>query len=151
MTLAGEDEQLFLDRVREKVPGAVLVHDPERMAYEMQQLREYFTGERHTFDVEFDLRGTDFQIAVWRALYDIPYGETRSYLEIATAIGNPKAVRAVGGACGKNPVSLIIPCHRVLGKSGAMTGFSAAGGIDSKQKMLHFEAQHTQTGLFAPQ
>ncbi|KEO83850.1 methylated-DNA--[protein]-cysteine S-methyltransferase [Tumebacillus flagellatus] len=141
-TLAGEDESYFSERVRQKEPGAVLIHDPQRLASETQQVREYFAGKRFEFDVEFDLRGTEFQVAVWKALYDIPYGETRSYLDIATAIGRPKAVRAVGGACGANPVSLIIPCHRVVGKSGAMTGFSAAGGIESKKNMLAFEAGH---------
>jgi O-6-methylguanine DNA methyltransferase len=149
MSLGGEDETSFAESVRKKIPDAQLVHDPAALAEETRQVREYFAGERHTFEVALDVRGTDFQEAVWAAMCEIPYGETRSYLDIARRIGNEKSVRAVGGACGKNAIPLIIPCHRVVGKSGAMTGFSAAGGIQTKEHLLRFEAERSHTGLFA--
>jgi methylated-DNA-[protein]-cysteine S-methyltransferase len=151
MSLGGEDEASFAKSVHKRVPDAELVHDPAALAVEFQQVREYFAGERHTFDVALDVRGTAFQEAVWAAMCDIPYGETRSYLDIARTIGNEKSVRAVGGACGANSIPLIIPCHRVVGKSGAMTGFSAAGGIQTKEHLLRFEAERSQKGLFSTQ
>jgi methylated-DNA-[protein]-cysteine S-methyltransferase len=110
-----------------------------------RQLGEYFAGERKQFDLEIDPPGTEFQKSVLTALLEIPYGETRSYLEIAERIGNPKAVRAVGGANGNNPIAVIIPCHRVIGKNGSLTGFG--GGLDLKSKLLGLEMGHT--GLFA--
>ncbi|MDQ8936440.1 methylated-DNA--[protein]-cysteine S-methyltransferase [Acinetobacter rudis] len=102
-----------------------------------QQLDEYFRSQRQVFDVPLDLAGTEFQQKVWRALQDIPYGQTRSYKEIAEQIGNVKAVRAVGAANGKNPISIIVPCHRVIGASGQLVGF--AGGLDYKQSLLQLE------------
>ncbi|MGN5765380.1 methylated-DNA--[protein]-cysteine S-methyltransferase [Acinetobacter calcoaceticus] len=102
-----------------------------------QQLEEYFTGQRQQFDLPLDFQGTAFQQQVWQALLSIPYGETRSYKEIAVQIGNEKAVRAVGAANGKNPISIIAPCHRVIGSSGALVGF--AGGLDKKQILLSLE------------
>src|SRR6185437_17104518 len=101
------------------------------------QLGEYFAGKRRKFDVELDFAGTDFQKKVWRALLAIPFGETRSYGEIATQLGNPKAMRAVGAANGKNPISIIAPCHRVIGASGQLTGF--AGGLEAKAHLLGLE------------
>jgi methylated-DNA-[protein]-cysteine S-methyltransferase len=101
------------------------------------QLREYFSGERKAFEIELDPVGTDFQKNVWRALLDIPFGETRSYAEIASAVGNPKAVRAVGAASGRNPISIVTPCHRVIGTNGSLTGF--AGGIETKRFLLSHE------------
>lgn len=101
------------------------------------RLREYFAGRRSTFDVPLDPAGTEFQCDVWRALRTIPFGETRSYAEIARQIGRPKAVRAVGAANGKNPISIITPCHRVIGSNGALTGF--AGGLDVKARLLALE------------
>lgn len=95
-----------------------------------QQLREYFSGTRNHFELELDFAGTDFQKQVWQALLTIPFGETRSYSEIARQIGNPSAVRAVGAANGKNPISIVAPCHRVIGASGKLTGF--AGGLRPK-------------------
>ena len=103
-----------------------------------RQLREYFAGSRQKFDLPLDFRGTDFQRAVWSTLLKIPFGETRSYSDIATAIGKPAAVRAVGAANGRNPISLIAPCHRVIGMSGALTGFG--GGLDAKAWLLAHEA-----------
>lgn len=102
-----------------------------------QQLKEYFSGQREVFDLPLQYCGTEFQQAVWQQLTQIPFGETRSYQEIANAIGNPKAVRAVGAANGKNPISVIVPCHRVIGASGKLTGY--AGGIDRKQQLLLLE------------
>jgi methylated-DNA-[protein]-cysteine S-methyltransferase len=102
-----------------------------------QQLREYFAGTRNHFELELDFAGTDFQKQVWQALLTIPFGETRSYSEIARQIGNPSAVRAVGAANGKNPISIVAPCHRVIGASGKLTGF--AGGLEAKERLLTLE------------
>ncbi|WAU74125.1 methylated-DNA--[protein]-cysteine S-methyltransferase [Acinetobacter sp. TR11] len=104
-----------------------------------KQLEEYFAGQRQQFDLPLDFQGTDFQQQVWKALLTIPYGEKRSYKDIAVQIGNEKAVRAVGAANGKNPISIIAPCHRVIGSSGALVGF--AGGLDKKQILLSLEQQ----------
>jgi methylated-DNA-[protein]-cysteine S-methyltransferase len=101
------------------------------------QLAEYFDGKRHEFDLPLDPRGTPFQKSVWSALQNIPYGTTRSYKDIAVAVGNPKACRAVGMANNKNPISVIIPCHRVLGATGALTGYG--GGLDMKRALLELE------------
>ena len=99
-----------------------------------RQLQEYFAGTRTHFDVPLEFVGTDFQKQVWTALLTIPFGETRSYSEIAKQIGNEKAVRAVGAAIGRNPISIITPCHRVIGASGDLTGF--AGGLNVKENLL---------------
>lgn len=104
-----------------------------------KQLEEYFAGQRQQFDLPLDFQGTDFQQQVWQALLTIPYGEKRSYKDIAVQIGNEKAVRAVGAANGRNPISIIAPCHRVIGSSGALVGF--AGGLDKKQILLSLEQQ----------
>ncbi|EGQ7842217.1 methylated-DNA--[protein]-cysteine S-methyltransferase [Vibrio alginolyticus] len=101
------------------------------------QLDEYFAGLRNEFDLPLAATGTDFQNQVWQALTTIPYGETWSYQDLANAIGNPKAVRAVGLANGKNPISIVVPCHRVIGKSGKLTGY--AGGVERKQRLLALE------------
>ena len=108
-----------------------------------EQLAEYFAGTRRAFDLTLDLHGTDFQRSVWNALLDIPFGRTRSYADIAEAIGNPKAVRAVGLANGRNPVSIIVPCHRVIGADGSLTGYG--GGIDRKRRLLAHEGVHVDT------
>lgn len=102
-----------------------------------RQLEEYFSGLRNEFELPIAATGTDFQQQVWHALTTIPYGETWSYQDLADAIGNPKAVRAVGMANGKNPISIVVPCHRVIGKSGKLTGY--AGGIERKQRLLALE------------
>jgi methylated-DNA-[protein]-cysteine S-methyltransferase len=101
------------------------------------QLRAYFAGTLKAFTVPMDPKGTDFQKSVWRALLTIPFGETRSYADIARQIGRPKAFRAVGAANGRNPISIIAPCHRVIGSSGALTGF--AGGLEAKALLLGLE------------
>ena len=103
----------------------------------IKQLEEYFSGDRREFDLPISAVGTEFQQQVWKALTTIPYGETWSYQDLANAIGNPKAVRAVGLANGKNPVSVIVPCHRVIGKNGKLTGY--AGGVERKAKLLKLE------------
>lgn len=102
------------------------------------QVADYFAGKLRAFDVPLDFRGTDFQRSVWQALLTIPYGETRSYAEIARQIGRPTASRAVGAANGRNPVSIIAPCHRVIGSGGALTGF--AGGLAAKRMLIELEA-----------
>ena len=102
-----------------------------------RQLGEYFAGARAQFDVEMDFVGTEFQKQVWAALLTIPFGDTRSYSDIAHQIGRPAAVRAVGAANGKNPISIIAPCHRVIGMSGDLTGF--AGGLHAKETLLMLE------------
>ena len=107
-----------------------------------QQLEQYFAGQRQQFNLPLDFQGTDFQQQVWRALLTIPYGETRSYKDIALQIGNEKAVRAVGAANGRNPISIIAPCHRVIGSGGALVGF--AGGLDKKQILLSLEQVQIQ-------
>jgi methylated-DNA-[protein]-cysteine S-methyltransferase len=106
------------------------------------QLREYFAGDRKEFDLPLKLSGTEFQVSVLEALQDIPYGETTSYGEIARRIGRPKAVRAVGAANGRNPIPIVVPCHRVIGATGDLTGFG--GGLDTKEALLRLEAEHTQ-------
>lgn len=101
------------------------------------QLAEYFSGQRKEFDIPLDINGTAFQVLVWKSLLEIPYGQTQSYSEQARSIHKPKAIRAVGAASGKNKISIIIPCHRVIGQNGVLTGFS--GGINLKKKLLELE------------
>jgi len=104
------------------------------------EIEEYFAGRRKSFDIPLSMSGTDFQRSVWKALQTIPFGETRSYKDIAVQIGNPKACRAVGMANNKNPVAIIVPCHRVIGHDGSMTGY--AGGIDVKEYLLNVEKRN---------
>jgi methylated-DNA-[protein]-cysteine S-methyltransferase len=114
-----------------------------------RQLSQYFLGLRTEFDLPIEPNGSSFQKKVWRALREIPFGETRSYLDLASAVGSPKACRAVGAANGKNPLAIIVPCHRVVGASGALTGF--AGGLEAKAKLLAFEARAcAQAGESSP-
>ena len=101
------------------------------------QLSEYLRGERKKFDIPFRMRGTEFQIQVWKVLQNIPYGETRSYKQVAEAIGNPKAVRAIGMANNRNPLLIVIPCHRVIGKDGSLVGYGE--GIEMKEFLLRLE------------
>jgi methylated-DNA-[protein]-cysteine S-methyltransferase len=107
------------------------------LALAVAQLREYFEGKREVFDVPLAPEGTAFQMDVWEALRTIPYGETLSYADIAEQIGRPKAVRAVGAANGRNPLSIFVPCHRVIGKNGSLTGY--AGGLTQKSVLLEIE------------
>jgi O-6-methylguanine DNA methyltransferase len=103
----------------------------------VRELEEYFAGTRRAFDFPLDLRGTDFQIACWRALLAIPYGETRTYADIARAVGRPQGFRAVGMANNRNPVAIVVPCHRVIASDGTLCGYG--GGLDIKRKLLELE------------
>ena len=103
------------------------------------QLVEYFDGRRSEFDVPLGLEGNPFELRVWQALCEIPYGETESYGELAARIGHPGSARAVGAANGRNPISIVVPCHRVIGASGSLTGY--AGGLDAKRRLLELEAR----------
>jgi methylated-DNA-[protein]-cysteine S-methyltransferase len=112
------------------------------LAAASKQLQEYFAGDRRDFTIPLDLEGTDFQRAAWLALADVPYGETASYGEQAERIGRPRASRAVGAANGKNPVPIVLPCHRIVGADGSLTGF--AGGLEMKERLLaHERAQQS--------
>ena len=124
---------------REPEPDWIFNEKP--LAEACRQLREYFAGDRRQFDLPLKLSGTDFQVSVLRALQEIPYGETVSYGEIAKQIGRPRAVRAVGAANGRNPLPIVVPCHRVIGSTGDLTGFG--GGLDTKEALLRLEAEHT--------
>jgi methylated-DNA-[protein]-cysteine S-methyltransferase len=104
-----------------------------------RQLTEYFSGALTNFDLPLEPRGSEFQKKVWGALREIPFGETRSYMQLAIALGSAKAVRAVGAANGKNPLAIVVPCHRVIGANGALTGF--AGGLEAKAQLLALEAK----------
>lgn len=119
-------------------PATFGARDDEAFADAVQQLGEYWAGERTAFDVALAPAGTAFQLRVWQALRTIPYGETRTYGWIAEQLGQPTAVRAVGLANGRNPLSIVVPCHRVVGRSGALTGY--AGGIERKRFLLDHEA-----------
>ncbi len=145
LLLAGDESTLNLIGF----PKGKMRHDPQPdwifnekpFAAARQQLAEYFAGERKDFDLPLQLSGTEFQVQVLEELQRIPYGETTSYGDIATRIGRPKAVRAVGAANGRNPLPIVIPCHRVIGSSGDLTGFG--GGLDLKEALLRLEAENS--------
>lgn len=120
--------------------------DRKALVEAKSQLLEYISGKRETFDLSLDLKGTPFQEEIWRILQDIPFGEVWSYQDVAIAAGDANKVRAVGGAVGKNPVIIIVPCHRVVGKSGKLTGFSSLGGVELKQKILDHEGIDLNSG-----
>jgi O-6-methylguanine DNA methyltransferase len=117
---------------------------PALAAY-LRELDGYFAGKRHEFSLPLDLRGTGFQLACWHALLEIPYGETRSYRAIAQAIGHPHAYRAVGMSNNRNPVAIVVPCHRVIASSGSLCGYG--GGLDIKRKLLELEQGSAQFSL----
>jgi len=123
---------------RVKFPDEPASGDNHVLAATADQLGEYFAGQRRTFDLPLHLRGTEFQQQVWRSLAAIPYGETSTYAKQAAVVGRPRAVRAVGSANGRNPLSIVLPCHRIVAASGALAGF--AGGIETKQWLLNHEA-----------
>ena len=135
VTFVEEDGTLLAISTHRTFTATVMETPFIKEAY--RQFSEYLTGERKSFDLPFKLTGTDFQNRVWRALCEIPYGETRSYKQIAEAIGNPKAVRAVGMANNRNPLLVLVPCHRVIGCNGQLVGYAA--GLDKKQFLLHLE------------
>lgn len=146
LLLAGEDGALamigFPKGSMRRDPEPDWIYNEKPLSDARQQLQEYFDGTRKTFDLPLRLNGTEFQVSVLKALQKIPYGETVSYGEIARRIGRPKAMRAVGAANGRNPIPIVVPCHRVIGSSGDMTGFG--GGIDTKEALLRLEAENTQ-------
>jgi methylated-DNA-[protein]-cysteine S-methyltransferase len=113
-------------------------HDPEAFADVRDQLDQYFAGERREFDLQLDLDGNSFELSIWNALLAIPYGETASYGQVARLIGAPSGARAVGLANGRNPVAVIVPCHRVIGADGSLTGYG--GGLERKRFLLELEA-----------
>jgi methylated-DNA-[protein]-cysteine S-methyltransferase len=123
----------------QRVPLSDLVEDNSQsiLLEAERQLKEYFAGERRSFSIPLDMRGTPFQKDVWRALQAIPFGETLSYGQIANQLGRPSASRAVGAANGRNPISIVVPCHRVIGSTGKLTGF--AGGLETKAHLLNLE------------
>ncbi|UCZ54147.1 methylated-DNA--[protein]-cysteine S-methyltransferase [Bacillus shivajii] len=124
-------------RLKKHFVTAELKESEEEVSSAIQQLDEYFNGIRTGFDLELDLIGTRFQCLVWNKIQEIPYGETKSYKQIAKEIGAPKAVRAIGGANNQNPIPIIIPCHRIIGSNGSMVGYG--GGLDKKETLLRLE------------
>lgn len=145
LLLAGEVNTLsligFPKGVMRRDPEPDWIYNEEPFADVREQLAEYFSGERKDFDLPLRIAGTEFQLSVLEALQEIPYGETRSYGAIAKQIGRPKAVRAVGAANGRNPIPIIVPCHRVIGHTGDLTGFG--GGLDTKEALLRLEAENS--------
>jgi O-6-methylguanine DNA methyltransferase len=115
-----------------------LLESRKGLAPYLDQLNQYFAGHRREFSIPLDLRGTDFQLQCWRALLDIPYGETCSYRDLARAIGHPNAFRAVGMSNNRNPIAIVVPCHRVIAADGSLCGYG--GGLDIKRKLLDLEA-----------
>lgn len=149
LLLAGDDDALtmigFPEGKMRRDPEADWIFSDKPFATARRQLSEYFAGERHEFDVPLRLAGTEFQLLVLDELRRIPYGETTSYGVIAKRIGRPKAVRAVGAANGRNPIPIIVPCHRVIGSGGDLTGFG--GGLGTKEALLRLEAEHDPSTL----
>ncbi len=145
LLLAGDSNALsmigFPKGAMRRDPEADWIYNEEPFEEVRRQLAEYFSGERKDFDLPLKLDGTEFQISVLEALLEIPYGETTSYGAIAKQIGRPKAMRAVGAANGRNPIPIIVPCHRVIGSSGDLTGFG--GGLDTKEALLRLEAENS--------
>jgi len=129
--------RIFFEKI--KVPNDFYKSDNPLIKKASDQLDEYFDGRRKTFDLPLTLNGTDFQIDVWKALQNIPYGETRSYGQLAALIGTPRASRAVGMANNRNPIPIIIPCHRVIASNGSLSGY--AGGVELKKRLLELEHQ----------
>ncbi len=128
-------------RAKPREPQPDWRDSPERFESEMRQLLEYFAGHRQTFEMPLAPVGTPFQQTVWTALQSIPYGETCSYRALAESIGKPSAVRAVGAANGANPIGIVIPCHRVIGANGSLTGYG--GGIENKARLLEHERRNS--------
>jgi len=145
LLLAGDDDALsmvgFPKGKMRRDPEPDWIYNEKPFAEAVKQLDEYFAGERREFDLPLRLDGTEFQLLVLQELQQIPYGETLSYRDIAERIGRPKAMRAVGAANGRNPIPIIVPCHRVIGAGGDLTGFG--GGLDTKEALLRLEAEQT--------
>jgi methylated-DNA-[protein]-cysteine S-methyltransferase len=136
---------LHLNAERGPTRGRTRAEDERVLDWAASELAEYFAGKRTVFTIPLAPRGTPFQRAVWNALTGIPFGETRSYLEIAKRVGKPSATRAVGHANGRNPIAIVIPCHRVIGANGTLTGFG--GGLPMKRWLLDHEADCSGAGL----
>lgn len=149
LLLAGDDEGLsmigFPEGKMRREPEPDWIPDEARFEEVVRQLDEYFAGRRRSFDLPLHLTGTDFQVQVLEELRRIPYGETTSYGAIAKRIGRPGAMRAVGAANGRNPIPIVIPCHRVIGSGGKLTGFG--GGLDTKAALLRLEAENSDSLL----
>ena len=149
LLLAGDRESLsmigFPKGSMRRDPEPDWIYNEQPFADAIRQLDEYFAGERKEFDLPLSLEGTEFQLLVLEELKQIPYGETTSYGDIAKRIGRPKAVRAVGAANGRNPLPIVVPCHRVIGSDGSLTGF--AGGLALKQLLLEMEGALPQASL----
>ena len=149
LLLAGDDDALtmigFPEGAMRRDPEDDWIHDDKPFADAIKQLNEYFAGKRLEFDLPLRLDGTEFQLLVLEELRRIPYGETTSYGAVTKSIGRPKAVRAVGAANGRNPIPIIVPCHRVIGSGGDLTGFG--GGLDTKKALLRLEAEHVPSNL----
>jgi methylated-DNA-[protein]-cysteine S-methyltransferase len=128
----------FLRGRKKEVPDIEWKEDAAFFTEVIRQLRAYFAGELRDFEIPLLMEGTEFQKRVWKSLQTIPYGETISYGQLAKQIGDPKAVRAVGAANGQNPIPIIVPCHRVIGSNGSLTGFG--GGLENKKKLLELES-----------
>jgi methylated-DNA-[protein]-cysteine S-methyltransferase len=149
LTLAGEDGKLshLLMLDHSHAPDRTgWRHDEAAFPEVVEQLAAYFAGDLTEFDLTYQMAGTEFQRRVWTALLTIPYGQTRSYGQLAMQIGAPTASRAVGLANGRNPISIIVPCHRVIGSNGSLTGYG--GGVDRKRALLDLERQHSHATLF---
>ncbi len=142
--LTANEEGLTSVKVMDSVEVSAEI--PEELENAVVQLRSYFNGDLKTFDLKLNLQGTDFQKKVWRQLLSIPYGTTTSYLELSRSLGDVKAIRAVAAANGKNPLWIIVPCHRVIGKDGSLTGY--AGGLYRKKWLLEHENPPKQQRLF---
>jgi methylated-DNA-[protein]-cysteine S-methyltransferase len=147
--VAGADALVAILWERERpnrIKLAMLTHDPQQpiLIETERQLKEYFAGTRNEFNLTLEPAGTEFQKKVWQALRQIPYGQTRTYLDLAKSVGSARAARAVGAASGKNPLSIVVPCHRIVGANGALTGF--AGGLEVKAKLL----AHERSRSFSP-
>jgi methylated-DNA-[protein]-cysteine S-methyltransferase len=144
LLLAGDEDGLRLVAFAEGKNGPAPESDwryhTEPLQNAVGQLEGYFNGNLQSFDLPLRLHGTPFQLAVWRALQDIPYGETISYGELALRVGNPKGSRAVGLANGSNPIAIVVPCHRVIGTNGKLTGYG--GGLCNKETLLALERKH---------
>lgn len=135
----GKPFEELADWVMARFPGCGLVRDEAYMQPYVAELVDFFEGKLDRFEMAVDYKGTDFQMAVWNALCQIPYGQTLTYSDIASQIGKPAAVRAVGSAIGANPLLITVPCHRVIGKNGALTGYR--GGLDMKTRLLTLERE----------
>ena len=142
LLLAGDEETLqVVSFEKDKAGPADLPHRGSPLLRNtVEQLKAYFAGDLRKFDLPLKMEGTPFQLSVWRALQDIPYGETTSYGELARRVGTPKGSRAIGLANGSNPIAIVVPCHRVIGSNGKLTGYG--GGLDNKETLLALERKH---------